>query len=502
MTPFEKHKSHPEAYTDASTEDLPLESPFPRRNQYRRLGWAAFILILNFFLVANFSETAPDSSVPSFYSRISTVESVCLGLNNRTVSHAGHIGLAGDSDESPKRSFFWYFESENNAGDSPVILTIGGGPGTSGMMNPLFGQAPCIATADGLAPNPHRWTEHHNLIALDHPIGVGFSFGSRVNNSRAAAYDVYDFIQKLLILFPHLSKNKFIISGGSYGGVYVPNIATVIHEQNLRVRNGEGRPGSILINLEALILSNPFSDPTAHFTWLLQYRCIDHHVYNLTSCRSLYSELPTCLESIDLAFELPTIENRVKSWELCDHLNSADTNGTVYEDIRRTCFPDDNAPEACHPQFRWVESIFRDVLVKRALGVPPDLNYTALNMEVNAEFIAAGDTIQQHHLLYPPLLAAGIRLLHYVGAQDANCAWPGVLSFLKLLRTPFQADFLSAPDLPWPSKGIATVRSVGKGAGNMTYILLAEAGHFTVKDQPALAKIIVEKWVANQAFLT
>lgn len=51
---------------------------------------------------------------------------------------------------------------------------------------------------------------------------------------------------------------------------------------------------------------------------------------------------------------------------------------------------------------------------------------------------------------------------------------------LKLLRTPLHDQFLTAYDIPWPTKDsdIATVRSVGPGAGNMTYILVANAGHF------------------------
>lgn len=34
------------------------------------------------------------------------------------------------------------------------------------------------------------------------PIGVGFSYGKIVNNSRDAAYDVYDFMQKFYSVFP------------------------------------------------------------------------------------------------------------------------------------------------------------------------------------------------------------------------------------------------------------------------------------------------------------
>lgn len=53
-----------------------------------------------------------------------------------------------------------------------------------------------------------------------------------------------------------------------------------------------------------------------------------------------------------------------------------------------------------------------------------------------------------------------------------------MISQLKLLRTPFQDEFLTAKDAPWPTSDIATVRTVGKGAGNMTFVLIQEAGHF------------------------
>ncbi|KAJ7017866.1 Alpha/Beta hydrolase protein [Mycena alexandri] len=149
-------------------------------------------------------------------------------------------------------------------------MTIGGGPGTSGMMNPMMAQGPCLSAENGTTvPNPHRWTEHFNLLALDHPIGVGFSYGTMVNNSRDAAMDSYDFLQKFFRFYPPLSRNKFILSGGSYGGTYVPHIATVIHQQNLAVAAGRGQPGSIRINLESIMVSNPMSVSARRFPFTL-----------------------------------------------------------------------------------------------------------------------------------------------------------------------------------------------------------------------------------------
>ncbi|KAF7364772.1 SET domain-containing protein [Mycena venus] len=175
-----------------------------------------------------------------FFANITSPMNICSSPQGPAVSHAGYIGLKGDSETTPKRSFFWYFEAEHDAEDAPIILTVGGGPGSSGMLNPLLAQGPCLVAENGTVPNPNRWTEHFNLIALDHPVGVGASYGTLVNNSRSAATDVYDFLQKFFHLFPHLVQNQFILTSGSYGGTYIPHIATVIHEQNIALAAGKG----------------------------------------------------------------------------------------------------------------------------------------------------------------------------------------------------------------------------------------------------------------------
>ncbi|KAF9002604.1 alpha/beta-hydrolase [Hymenopellis radicata] len=433
----------------------------------------------------------PTRDLGSFYHNVSTTDAVCPGVE----THSGYIGLKGDSDKTPKRSFFWYFPAENNPDDAPVILTVGGGPGTSGMMNPIFGQSGCILTEDGLVRNPNRWNEHYNLVALDHPVGVGFSYGTGVNSSRDAAFDVYDFFQKFFVLYPNLGKNRFYVSGGSYGGIYVPNIATVIQEQNAL-----SIPGNLNINLEAVLVSNPFSDPASHFGWHLYYFCHLHDIYNSTTCAELQSIVPRCLELIDLYTESPTLENKKAAIEYCEALKAGDAHGRVIEDIRRVCLDDDPSednPIPCHPSFTWALDFFGRYSTRTELGIPDGVNFTSISMDVHSAFMNNADIAAPHYLLYEPLLKSGIRVLHWIGAQDGNCPWPGVLHFLKLLQTPFQETFLSSPDIPW-GNGEMTVRAIGEGAGNMTYLLLDGAGHFVVKDQPKLAKYIVETWIENE----
>lgn len=143
-----------------------------------------------------------------FYYNTTQPQFSCAMKNGRPTSYAGLVGLKGDSEEAPKRSFFWYdcltsLNINNISNDkdsfpgilkqkitlrrhlscsflslefyewywylSWVRLSIGGGPGSSGLLNGMNGLSPCSVGAS-IVPefNPSRWTEHFNLLLLDH----------------------------------------------------------------------------------------------------------------------------------------------------------------------------------------------------------------------------------------------------------------------------------------------------------------------------------------------
>ncbi|TFK37456.1 Alpha/Beta hydrolase protein [Crucibulum laeve] len=468
------------------------------------------IIAISILQVASYisavSASQPDPSVSQpFFSSVSTPKGLCNGTTGPAVSHAGFIGLKGDTPSKPKRSFFWFFEAETDSRNAPIILTMGGGPGASGMLNALLFQAPCIMSATGMTPFEHRWTEQFNLVALDHPIGVGYSYGTRVNSSSDAALDVYNFLQKFFKIYPQLSKNKVILSDGSYGGTYLAHIGTAIHNGNIALKSGKGERGDIHINLDSIVLTNPFA--ISHFKAIKpyfdhetcsMYRCAIHQVHNATTCQGLYPILPLCLESIHLAYEIPTIQNRVTAADIClGQLSSGSTNGILLEDIRKNC--EDPDIFVCYPEYLWADKFFNDPNTKREMNIPDGVEFTGLGSKVSEEFYSAGDLIQPHQSLYGPLLDSGIRLLYFVGAQDANCAWPGILSSLKLLKSKFQQRFLNAHDVLWPSQN-STVRQIGDRAGGLTFILAQEAGHTAGQDQPELAKFIIEHWINQMPF--
>lgn len=91
-------------YSDGSGGDRPRNASRSRTAAVAlaALGIAAVLLVANGGVVRRvFAERSEE--LGPFYHSVKTHDDVCVG----GVSHSGYIGLKGDSEEQPKRSFFW-----------------------------------------------------------------------------------------------------------------------------------------------------------------------------------------------------------------------------------------------------------------------------------------------------------------------------------------------------------------------------------------------------------
>jgi carboxypeptidase C (cathepsin A) len=121
--------------------------------------------------------------------------------------YSGYLDIAED-----KHLFFWFFEARNTPEEAPLVLWMNGGPGCSSSTGLLFELGPCRIDNEGasVTSNPHSWTNAANVIFLDQPVNVGFSYaddGTSVSTSPVAAQDVYAFTQLFLSRFPQYSKS-------------------------------------------------------------------------------------------------------------------------------------------------------------------------------------------------------------------------------------------------------------------------------------------------------
>jgi serine carboxypeptidase-like clade 1 len=156
-----------------------------------------------------------------------------------TTQFSGFLDATAGCDTSVNGKYcklhYWLnLASTDNPLKSPVVLWLNGGPGSSSIIGLLQENGPLLMNATGgFMENPWAWTKLANLLILEAPVGVGYSYceaqtrGKVCQNtdrftasaSRAALQDF--FANK----FPELAKNEFFITGESYAGVYIPTLS-------------------------------------------------------------------------------------------------------------------------------------------------------------------------------------------------------------------------------------------------------------------------------------
>lgn len=155
--------------------------------------------------------------------------------------YAGYINV---DQQNGRNLFYWFVEAFTSPETKPLVLWLNGGPGCSsiggGLMSELGPFYPDI-TGTNLLPNPYSWNNVANIIYLESPAGVGYSFSETtsdytVGDNRTAA-DIYTFLQEFLVRYPQYANSPFHITGESYGGHYVTVTSAYIVMMNKRGGN-------------------------------------------------------------------------------------------------------------------------------------------------------------------------------------------------------------------------------------------------------------------------
>ena len=159
------------------------------------------------------------------------------GWNGPQDMYAGYINV---NSSHGRNLFYWLVESAGDPSNDPLVLWTNGGPGCSGIAGGLFSElGPFFPNTDGslgLTPNPYSWTSSANVIFIEQPSGVGFSFSDTpadyTTGDYQSAADVYAFLLSFMERYPQYANRTLYLSGESYGGHYVPSFAKTIVEGN------------------------------------------------------------------------------------------------------------------------------------------------------------------------------------------------------------------------------------------------------------------------------
>ncbi|KAI4352466.1 hypothetical protein L6164_006716 [Bauhinia variegata] len=202
--------------------------------------------------------------------------------------------------------FYWLTEATNNPLTKPLVIWLNGGPGCSSVAygaSEEIGPFRINKTASGLYLNKFSWNTEANVLFLETPAGVGFSYSNRSSDlldtgDHRTAKDSLEFVIRWLERFPRYKNREVYITGESYAGHYVPQLAKEIMSYNTKAKHP--------INLKGIMVGNAVTDNyydnlgTVTYWWShamisdQTYRqlintCDFHRQKESDECESLYS---------------------------------------------------------------------------------------------------------------------------------------------------------------------------------------------------------------------
>ncbi|XP_010557747.1 PREDICTED: serine carboxypeptidase-like 20 [Tarenaya hassleriana] len=222
---------------------------------FLRMGWLVEVVAvaLTLSLAAVMAQSAPESDLVT----------QLPGFNAKFPSkhYAGYVTI--DNDRG-KNMWYYFVESEKNPYKDPVVLWLNGGPGCSSMDGFVYEHGPFdfkqVKPEGGLPHlrlNHYSWSKVSNIIYLDSPVGVGFSYSKNESDYRTndtqTAIDSHTFLLKWFENFPKFQMNPFYLAGESFAGVYVPTLAS-------EIVNGQKDGVKPFINFKGYLIGNGVSD--------------------------------------------------------------------------------------------------------------------------------------------------------------------------------------------------------------------------------------------------
>jgi carboxypeptidase D len=470
----------------------------------------------------------------------------------------------GVSQKYPINTFFWFFEARHDSKNAPLSIWMNGGPGSSSMIGLMQENGPCIVNADSNSTelNPWSWNNYVNMLYIDQPNQVGFSYdvatngtfdqissawdvskwkhgvpdqnntfyvgtttsgkpSAAANGTENAARSLWHFAQTWFSEFPEYKPNDDRVSiwTESYGGRYGPAFAAFFQEQNEKIKNrtltaaGE----SHYIHLDTLGIINGCVDllvqapsyPVMAYNNTYDLQTINKTVY--TKAMHAWSRPGGCKDQIQHCRALaaegdPQMHgnnktvNKVckKAGDFCS--NNVEGPYITYADRGYYDIAHKN-PDPFPPNY--FLGFLNQHWVQGALGVP--INFTESIDSVYQGFQSTGDYARAdvHGYLddIAYVLDSGIKVALVYGDRDYACPWNGGEEVSLSIKHEEADAFRAAGYAPLRTNA-SYVGGQVRQHGNFSFTRVYEAGHEVPAYQPQTAYEIFHRALFNRDLAT
>ncbi|XP_057973628.1 serine carboxypeptidase 1-like isoform X2 [Malania oleifera] len=386
-------------------------------------------------------------------------------------------------DPKAGRALFYYFvESPLNSSAKPLVLWLNGGPGCSSLgYGAMMELGPFRVNKDGktLYRNEFSWNNVANIIFLESPAGVGYSYSNTTSDYESSgdyrtAQDSYIFLVNWLERFPEYKDRDFFITGESYAGHYVPQLAHTIFHSNKFTNQTK-------IHLRGIAIGNAYIDfeTTARgyvdFYWT--HALIPNEVYKGLSMNCNFSS-PEAFSEI--------------CRELMRQANNATGNIYLYDIYAPLC----NSSSAAIPisafdpcSEKYINSYLNIPQVQKALHA----KRTALPYPWKSCSEKIKGLWKDRPLTVLPIIQElmdnGMRVWIYSGDTDGSIP----VTSSRYAVEKLQGMAVRRAWYPWYSQG--EVGGYAVGYEKLTFVTVRGAGHFVPSYQPARALLLFSSFL-------
>ena len=340
--------------------------------------------------------------------------------------------------------------------------------------------------------NSNSFNEFANMIYIDQPISVGFSYGTDdVSSTFQAAAEVWKLYQAFFAAFPQYENRDFGIFTESYGGHYGPEFASYVEQQNTGIANGTVQGEKL--NLIALGVNNGWYDAA-----LQEQAYIDFAKNN--SWRNLISSSQaSSLESSLKSSCLPALQSCASSGSnsACSNADNACYNaveGPITSDADFDVYDVRLGSQAVDPPETYATYLARSD-IKTKIGARS--TYTECPDAAYDKFSSTGDNSRSLLPELSSVVQSGIQVLMWAGDADWICNWVGNEYVANNVTFGGQSAFRAAALEPYNVNGVAG--GMFKTQDNLSFLRVYAAGHEVPYYQPALALQAFRQTMSQQA---
>lgn len=416
-------------------------------------------------------------------------------------SYAGYVTVNEDRGD---QMFYWFFESREVelkrekakqessefVDTTPLVIWLNGGPGGSSLTGLFMENGPYLLSNNDtgtIVKNPNSWNEEVHLLYWDQPLGTGFTY-SRSNyyvpNEEELSELFLKALQEFFDIHEEYKTCPLYITGESYAGKYIPNMATAI----MNCSEDQFKP-----NLVGLAIGDPWIKPELHLQDQID---MGYEVGFLDTKQRAYIQ-----EEYDAFVRLlrfRPLKPDTEYWKQVVRLGN-----NVMEDVL-AC----GGNPSVYDVRRWT-GLSTDLLgvylnrpsVKQAINVPSEMIWQCADDEGPVTEALIADNMTDSTGLLPDLVKHPYRMLFYDGNFDLACGYTGTEKILQDMPWDHQEAWRNLDREVWvdpPSQTIGYYKTLE----NLTQVLIYGAGHLVPSDQPLPSRLMLYNWIFERPFHT